>query len=187
MPADRRRRADGKTVYEEGKDFDPVRDPKLGEVPYAGEYDFGHAGPALTLTDGSRIRDGQRLRVGWYHPVLTHGEQVMCCLSEPKVDELCATRPGASTTCSSRRPTSWRTTRSASPAGARRAATRKTPGELLAANARRCVGDLAGGGPEGARSSVWSDMFDPNHNAVDDYYLVNGTLAGSWEGLPRTS
>ncbi len=27
-------------------------------------------------------------------------------------------------------------------------------------------------------------MFDPHHNAVADYYLVNGTLAGSWEGLP---
>ena len=26
-------------------------------------------------------------------------------------------------------------------------------------------------------------MFDPNHNAVNTYYLVNGTLAGSWEGL----
>jgi hypothetical protein len=33
---------------------------------------------------------------------------------------------------------------------------------------------------------VWSDMFDPNHNAVKDYYLVNGTLAGSWEGLDRS-
>ena len=29
-------------------------------------------------------------------------------------------------------------------------------------------------------------MFDPNHNAVKDYYLVNGTLAGSWEGLDRS-
>jgi hypothetical protein len=27
-------------------------------------------------------------------------------------------------------------------------------------------------------------MFDPTHNAHDNYYLVNGTLAGSWEGLP---
>ena len=34
-----------------------------------------------------------------------------------------------------------------------------------------------------AKIWVWSDMFDPNHNAVDNYYLVNGTWAGSWEGL----
>ena len=29
-------------------------------------------------------------------------------------------------------------------------------------------------------------MFDPNHNAVaKDYYLVNGPLTGSWEGLDK--
>ena len=32
---------------------------------------------------------------------------------------------------------------------------------------------------------VWSDMFDPYHNAVDDYYLAHGTLKGSWLGLDR--
>jgi hypothetical protein len=32
---------------------------------------------------------------------------------------------------------------------------------------------------------IWSDMFDPAHNARDDFYLVNGDLAESWEGLPR--
>ncbi len=31
---------------------------------------------------------------------------------------------------------------------------------------------------------VWSDMFDPNHNAVNNYYLVEGDLTGSWTGLP---
>src|SRR5262249_26140571 len=28
-------------------------------------------------------------------------------------------------------------------------------------------------------------MFDPHHNAVDNYYLVNGSLKGSWDGLAR--
>ena len=28
-------------------------------------------------------------------------------------------------------------------------------------------------------------MFDPHHNAVDSFYLVNGSLKGSWEGLSR--
>jgi len=59
-----------------------------------------------------------------------------------------------------------------------------TPGQLLAENARRCVSILKELNPD-ARVVVWSDMFDPNHNAVADYYLVNGTLKGSWEGLPR--
>lgn len=33
---------------------------------------------------------------------------------------------------------------------------------------------------------VWSDMYDPNHNARNKFYLVNNTIEGSWEGLdPR--
>jgi hypothetical protein len=28
-------------------------------------------------------------------------------------------------------------------------------------------------------------MFDPQQNAVDGYYLVRGSLAGSWDGLGR--
>jgi hypothetical protein len=32
---------------------------------------------------------------------------------------------------------------------------------------------------------VWSDMFDPHHNARKDYYLVRGDLKGSWEGLDK--
>ena len=28
-------------------------------------------------------------------------------------------------------------------------------------------------------------MFDPNHNAHKDYYLVRGDLSGSWEGLDK--
>ena len=28
-------------------------------------------------------------------------------------------------------------------------------------------------------------MFDPNHNAHNNYYLVRGDLTGSWEGLDK--
>ena len=51
---------DGRTVYVEGKDFRPIRDPKLGQVPYTGEYDFDHPGPPVGLIQGSRIKDGHR-------------------------------------------------------------------------------------------------------------------------------
>src|SRR5262249_32922095 len=50
--------ADGQTVYQEGKDYMPVRDAKLGQDPYAGEYRFSHAGASLQLTEQSRIKDG---------------------------------------------------------------------------------------------------------------------------------
>ena len=32
---------------------------------------------------------------------------------------------------------------------------------------------------------VWSDMFDPNHNAHGNYYLVEGDFTGSWGHIPK--
>jgi hypothetical protein len=175
--------ADG-TVYEEGKDFEPVRDTKLGQEPYAGEFGFRHSAAPLRLTAKSRIKDNDRLKVSWYHPVLTHGEQVMCCLREEKVyallrdqakrvDELLQPKTFFMSH-DEIRVAGW--CRSCQKSG-------QTPGELLAGNLRRCTEIIKEVSPK-ARIIVWSDMFDPNHNAVDKYYLVNGTLAESWKGLP---
>ena len=177
--------ADGKSTYEEGRDFAPVADEKLGTVPYAGEYAFDHEGAVIRPLKGSRIREGERLLVSWYHPVLTHGSQVMCCLTEPKVDAILRDQVRrvndllkpktfflshdeirVANWCASCR---WKKT---------------TPGKLLADNVARCAKSIRDISP-GAQLVVWSDMFDPNHNAVAGYYLVDGTLAGSWEGLPR--
>jgi hypothetical protein len=180
------RSADGKTTYAEGRDFEPVADPKLGQVPYAGEYEFAHDAPAIRLKRGSRIEEGQQLRVSWYHPVLTHGIQIMCCPSEEKtyailrdqarrVNELLKPRTFFMSH-DEIRVMNW---------CAACRARKQTPGRLLADNARRCVAILREINPR-AEVVVWSDMFDPHHNAVDSYYLVNGTLAGSWEGLPRS-
>jgi len=57
-----------------------------------------------------------------------------------------------------------------------------TPGQLLADNVSCCIGMIREINPD-ARIFVWSDMFDPYHNARDNYYLANGTMADSWKGL----
>ncbi len=174
---------DGATTFEEGRDFEPLLDPKLGVVPYAGEFEFEHPTPPLRLTASSRIRDGQILRVSWYHPVLVHGSQIMACPSEEKTYELL--RDQARRVNELFRPKSFFMShdevRVLNWCGACRAR-KLSPGQILAENAKRCVVILKEVAP-GAVPIVWSDMFDPNHNAVGDYYLVNGTLAGSWEGL----
>ena len=59
---------DGKTTYVEGRDFEPVADPLLAQVPYAGEYSFAHDGPTIRLKAGSRMKEGDRLLVSWSHP-----------------------------------------------------------------------------------------------------------------------
>jgi hypothetical protein len=176
--------ADGATVYEEGRDFAPVRDPKLGMVPYAGEYEFDHPGAPLRLTPNSRIRDGDRLRVSWYHPIITHGFQVGCSLTDEKVFTIL--RNQVRRVNDLLRPkTFFLSHDEMRVAGWDQAevASGRTPGQMLAANVRRCAALVREVAP-GARLVVWSDMFDPHHNAVDHYYLVNGTLKGSWEGLP---
>jgi hypothetical protein len=32
---------------------------------------------------------------------------------------------------------------------------------------------------------IWSDMFDPNHNAHGNYFLVEGDFTGSWRHVPK--
>lgn len=172
---------DGKTVYEESKDFLAVRDAKLGE---AGNYNYHHAGPGLQLTENSRIKDGDKLRVSWYHPILTHEYQVMCCLSEPKVYELL--KDQAKRVNDLLKPSTFFMSHDEiRVAGWCKACqeSKKTPGALLADNARRCVEIIKEINPK-AKIVVWSDMFDPNHNAVERYYLVNGPWTESWKGLP---
>lgn len=177
---------DGKTVYVEGKDFAPVADPKLGRVPYAGEYEFNHEAPPIRIVKGSRIKDGQTVRVSWYHPIATLSNQVMCCVSEPKVYDILrdqARRVNAvyhpKTVLLSHdeiRMMNW----------CKLCQSRKmTPGAMLADNVRRCR-QIANDAMPGAEILVWSDMFDPFANALPSYYLVNGTLEGSWEGLDKS-
>jgi hypothetical protein len=175
---------DGKTVYDEGQDFLPVRDVKLGVVPYAGLYDFNHLGPKIELTAASHIKDGERLRVSWYHPVHIHGEQMMCCLSEPKL--LALLRDQLRRVNDLFHPTTvffWHDEVRVVNWCKACQATHTTPGELLAANVRHCADLLKEVNPH-VRIVIWSDMFDPHHNAVGRYYLVNGPLTGSWKGLP---
>jgi len=53
---------------------------------------------------------------------------------------------------------------------------------MLANNVRSCAGILRQVNP-GGRIYVWSDMFDPNHNAHANYYLTRGNFTNSWSGL----
>lgn len=55
-------------------------------------------------------------------------------------------------------------------------------GALLADHVRAGIQILREVNP-GGRIYVWSDMFDPHHNARPDYYLGRGDLRGSWAGL----
>ena len=170
---------------DERKDFEPVLDPKLGAVPWSGEFEFGHPGARPRVRSSSRIKAGDRVLVSWYHPVVTVGSQVMCCLSEPKLDQILVEQARRVNDLFHPRTffMSHDEIRVANWCKACRDR-KMTPGAMLADNVRRCTQILKSLNPR-ARVVVWSDMFDPTHNAVNSYYLVNGSLKGSWEGLSR--
>jgi hypothetical protein len=176
---------DHRETYTEGKDFAPLQDSKLGRTPYAGSFEVYHGPPQLAITKGSRIQDGQKLLVSYYHAVTIYDNQVPCSLSEPKVFQVVEDqvrrveklfKPKTYFFSHDEiRVANW---------SRQDEKAKLTAGQLLAENVKHCVKIVRRVNPQ-ARLCIWSDMFDPHHNAVDNFYLVNGNLAGSWEGLPQ--
>ncbi|MCC7290975.1 MAG: hypothetical protein IT449_02815 [Phycisphaerales bacterium] len=169
----------------EGQDFERVVDPDMGVHPWPGEYDVWHEPPVIRLTDAGvkKLPDGSRLRVSYYHAITIHDGQAMICPSEPKTLEILRDHMrrvheafGASAYFMSHdeiRVLNW------CDACQKR---HLTAGQILAENLRQCTSMVREVAPD-ATLYVWSDMFDPHHNAGQDYYLVRGDLARSWEGL----
>lgn len=175
--------ADGRTLVE-GEDIDPVADPKLGHNKWEGMYDRWHEPPAIQLR--KPLPDGTRLRVSFYHPMMVNRQQIDACMTEPKVYALfeqAFTRADTFLGSPRRYLLEYDELRTGGSCAACKA-THKTPGELLAENVRRLAATMRRVRP-GVEIIVYHDMFDPNSNAHDDYYLVDGTLAGSWEGLDK--
>lgn len=165
-------------VLEEGRDFDPVADPKL-VVPFT-EW---HEPPVLR----TRLPDGTRLRVSYYHPLtFPDGGQMMICPSEPKTLEILRDQArrlheifhakAYFMSHDEMRVCNW------DESCAQR---NLTAGQIFADNVRSCIRILREISPS-SEIYDWSDMFDPLHNAHDDYYLARGGMAGTWEGLDRS-
>ncbi|HEY3964270.1 MAG TPA: hypothetical protein VGM05_06910 [Planctomycetaceae bacterium] len=173
------------TAYQEGRDYAPVRDSRLGNVPWAGNFDVWHEPPRLSIPAGSTIRDGARLKVGFSHTVTVHDNQVTCCLAHPQVFETVEMQVREVEKLFSPRTyfLSHDEIRMANWCGSCRREG-QTAGQLLAENAKGVIAAVRRVNPN-AHLCIWSDMFDPHHNAHDGFYLVNGDLAGSWLGLPR--
>jgi len=178
---------DGSVTYEEGVDFEYVSDPLLGLAgSYMGTFDLYHERPVIKLTAGSKINNGDHISVDYYHATFVYYMQSACCLSEnavydtfistlSKVNELIHPTE-VFINVDELRVANWCDLCQS---------TGKTPGQLLA-DATQRIEQIAHSINPQWNLIVWSDMYDPYHNAVGKYYLANGTLAGSWGGLPAS-
>lgn len=180
---------DGSIVYEEGKDLPEMRDPLLGNSPYRGGFRW-HEQPVIAIPPGSRLHDGDQVLLSYYHTaIMCYDDQVPICMSEPKTYDLIRWHiAGVHTNLAPDyyfmehdeiRMQGW---------DASCQATGKTCGGILADNIRKCTGIIKAEDP-GKGIFVWSDMFDPHHNAQKTgyYYLCRGEgpWHGSWEGLSK--
>jgi hypothetical protein len=173
------RTEDGKTLYVEGQDFAPLVDPRLNPSR------TDHEAPPLRLLPGGRIREGERLRVSWYHPVPINQGQVGICMSEPKVYEIWRTQ--ARLMQQHLKPRKFLMSMDEVRHGGTCAACKArkmSMAEILGECITRQTQMLREASP-GAEVYVWSDMLDPNHNARADYYMVEGDYSGSWKHVPN--
>ena len=170
-------RADeGGTVYEEGRDFAPISDPQLN-------FRFDHNGPPIRLLPNSRIRNGQRLRVSYYHGFSINDGQTTICMGEPKTYEIW--RDLARRMHAAAAPPRYVLSMDEMRSGGTCAACRgRNPGQLFGECVTRQFHMLREVNPK-VDVWIWSDMLDPNHNARDKYYLVHGDYTGSWNHVPR--
>jgi len=168
---------DGATTYEEGKDFAPLADPNYSP------YRVDREAPPLRILPRGRIKDGQRLRVSWYHPMVVHDSQVTVCMGEPALYEMFDHE--AKLLAEKVRPRRVLLNMDeVRMGGTCRACRGRNMAELLG----ECVTKQAQAFQRhlpGVEVYVWSDMLDPNHNAHGDYYLVDGDFTGAWLHVPK--
>lgn len=172
---------DGKALAE-GEDFDRVQDPSVNRTDVSGVFNFDHDFPVIKVK-GNKLKEGTKVRVSYTHATVTETSKVTICPSEPASAEVLLDQ-------------FKRVVALFKPTGLYLAhdeirvadtcplcqSRNLTPGELYADDIRNCY-RLAQEALPGGNVYVWSDMFDPNHNAHEDYYLSNGDWKDSWKGI----
>ena len=172
---------DGK-AFTEGEDFERVEDPSVNRTDVSGVFNFDHDFPVIKVK-GNKLKEGDKVLVSYTHAVVTETSKVTICPSEPASAEVLLDQ-------------FKRVVDLFKPSGLYLAhdeirvadtcplclSRHLSPGELYAEDLRNCY-KLAQKALPGGTVYVWSDMFDPNHNAHEDYYLSNGDWKDSWKGI----
>lgn len=174
-------------AYIEGVDFDTLRDARMGNHSWPGDYDRWHTPPTFKRLPAGALANGDTILVSWYHAIVIYTDQVMATMSDPELytildrefrvlDSVLAPRT-VMMQHDEIRTMNW-------DAGDENRG--MTPAQLLADNVRQCRDIIRRHNPD-ADVWVWSDMFDEYHNAVKGpYYLVRGDLRGSADLIEKS-
>jgi len=168
---------DGSTTFVQGKDYASLTDPN---------FNFNYVDRSsvpLKILPGGAIKDGQKLLVSWYHPMTIHDGQITVCMAEPKLYEIIDHE--AQLLAQHLHPKRVLLNMDEIRMGGTCEACRgHDMAELLGQCITRQEQILRKYMP-GVQVYIWSDMLDPNHNAHDNYFLVQGSFAGSWNHVPK--
>jgi hypothetical protein len=165
-------------VYEEGRDYAAISDPHLN-------FRWDHDGPAIRLLPGSRIHAGDRLRVDYFHGTTIYRDQVPIDMSEPAVYEIWQRQiPLIEKYLAPKK--YFLSMDEVRVGGFCEVCKRRhlPMAQIFGDCVTRQYRMIREANPQ-AQVYVWSDMFDPNHNAREKYYLIDGSFDGTWNYIPK--
>ncbi len=167
---------DSSIIYTEGVDYAPLVDSSFSNE------NVDRPPATLHILPGSRIMNGQLLRVNWFHSQVIYGGQITACMAEPELYNIFNDE-------------------------ARRLWDRLHPRRVFLfmdeirmggscdacrhRNMAQLLGECITRQVQAFRMHdsliqcyIWSDMLDSNHNATANYELVEGDFTGSWNYVP---
>jgi len=164
--------------YDEGTDYAPIKDPDIN-------FSFDHNPPLIRIIPSGAIKEGERLRVSYYHGMAVNRGQVTVCMSEPEIYEIIAEQTKLINKYLA--PNKYLLSMDEIRAGGACKACKKrnmTMAEILGYCITKETEIIKSVNPK-AQAFIWSDMLDPNHNAHGNYWLVDGDFTGSWKYVPK--
>jgi len=165
-------------TYQEGRDYAKISDPHLN-------FKWDHASPTIRLLPGGRIHAGDHLRVDYFHGTTIYREQVPIDMSEPAVYEIWQRQiPLLEKYLAPKK--FFLSMDEVRIGGFCEACKRRhlSMAQILGDCVTRQEQMIRAANPQ-AQVYVWSDMFDPNHNAREKYYLIDGSFDGTWKDIPK--
>jgi hypothetical protein len=171
--------ADRNITFEKGADY---------EIPPLTALYKGRTELVINIPSGSRISDGEKLIVSGYSvSKVDHedGYQISVCMSEPELYEIWDSQVKILYSILKMKKAFLTMDEIRGGGGCKACQDRHmSMAQILGDCVHKEVAILRKYDPK-MEIFIWSDMFDPNANAHDNYYKVVGSFDGSWKYVPK--